>query len=77
MKDEIIKVEGITKRYDDKTCALNDISLSIECGGWTSITGPSGSGKTTFLNIVGCLDSPTSGDVFIDEPEYEPQTKIT
>jgi putative ABC transport system ATP-binding protein len=67
MKDEIIRVEGITKQYDDKTCALNDVSLSIERGGWTSITGPSGSGKTTFLNIVGCLDSPTRGDVFIDD----------
>lgn len=71
MNDEIIRVENITKQYDENTRALNDISLSIERGGWTSITGPSGSGKTTFLNIIGCLDSTTNGNVFIDG------TKIT
>ena len=71
MNNEVIRVENITKQYDEKTRALNDISLSIERGGWSSITGPSGSGKTTFLNIIGCLDSPTNGNVFIDG------TKIT
>ena len=66
MNNEVIKIEGITKRYNGNTCALNNVSLSIKKGGWTSITGPSGSGKTTLLNIIGCLDSPTSGNVFID-----------
>lgn len=71
MIDEVIKVDDITKQYDEKTRALDDISLSIERGSWASITGPSGSGKTTFLNIIGCLDSPTKGNIFID------RTKIT
>jgi putative ABC transport system ATP-binding protein len=66
LNDEIIRVENITKQYDEKTRALNNISLSIERGSWTSITGPSGSGKTTFLNVIGCLDSPTKGNIFID-----------
>jgi putative ABC transport system ATP-binding protein len=69
--DEVIKVDDITKQYDEKTRAIDDISLSIKRGSWTSITGPSGSGKTTFLNIIGCLDSPTKGNIFIDG------TKIT
>ncbi|KYK22492.1 hypothetical protein AYK24_02135 [Thermoplasmatales archaeon SG8-52-4] len=67
MNNEVIKIQGITKQYNGNTCALNNVSLSIERGGWTSITGPSGSGKTTLLNIIGCLDSPTSGNVFIDK----------
>jgi putative ABC transport system ATP-binding protein len=64
--DEVIKVDDITKQYDEKTRAIDDISLSIKRGSWTSITGPSGSGKTTFLNIIGCLDSPTKGNIFIN-----------
>jgi putative ABC transport system ATP-binding protein len=66
MKDELIKVEEISKLYDKNTRALNGVTLSFNSGSWSSITGPSGSGKTTLLNIIGCLDSPTDGNVTID-----------
>jgi putative ABC transport system ATP-binding protein len=46
--------------------ALQGINLKIEQGEFTAIAGPSGSGKTTLLNIIGCLDTPTKGDVFIN-----------
>ena len=57
----MIAVRGVTKQYDERTRALDDVSVSIYEGEWTSIMGPSGSGKTTLLNIIGCLDSPTGG----------------
>lgn len=46
--------------------ALNGVSSVIEKGEFTAIAGPSGSGKTTLLNLIGCLDSITSGDIFVD-----------
>lgn len=46
--------------------ALRGIELQIEDGEFTAMVGPSGSGKTTLLNIIGCLDSPTKGEVFFD-----------
>ena len=69
MNDNIIKINNISKIYENNTRALNDLSLSIKKGQWTSIMGPSGSGKTTLLNIIGCLDSPTSGKVIINNEE--------
>lgn len=66
----VIVTEKITKVYDERRVpvrALNGVDLNIEPGEFTSIVGPSGSGKTTLLNIIGGLDIPTSGKVFIDE----------
>lgn len=66
----VIVTEKITKIYDEHRVpvrALNGVDLNIEPGEFTSIVGPSGSGKTTLLNIIGGLDIPTSGKVFIDE----------
>jgi putative ABC transport system ATP-binding protein len=68
----LVRVEGVTKEYmlgEQKVIALHDITLSIEEGVFLAIAGPSGSGKTTLLNIIGCIDSPSQGKVFIDGKE--------
>src|SRR6202047_442287 len=46
--------------------ALDDISLHVEAGEWLSIMGPSGSGKSTLVNLIGCLDRPSAGEVWVD-----------
>ena len=69
MAGEIIRLKSLTKMYDKNTRALDNLTVSMNKGGWTSIMGPSGSGKTTLLNIIGCLDSPTGGNVFINGTE--------
>lgn len=64
----------ITKSYvmgDNTVHALKDISAVIEKGEWISIMGPSGSGKSTLMNILGCLDRPTSGKYLLDGTEVE------
>ncbi|HRH82269.1 MAG TPA: ABC transporter ATP-binding protein [Thiobacillaceae bacterium] len=68
----LVRVEGVTKRYrlgEQTVTALDDITLSFEEGVFLAIAGPSGSGKTTLLNIIGCIDTPTQGRVFIDDKE--------
>ncbi len=70
MPRERIRTEELTKTYrlgDTTIEAIKDINFSVESGEFLSIMGPSGSGKTTLLNIIGALDSPTSGRVFIDD----------
>ena len=65
----IIKTEEVTKTYvmgAEKVRALRGISLEIHRGSYVSIMGPSGSGKSTFFNMIGGLDLPTSGDVFME-----------
>ncbi|MGQ9687076.1 MAG: ABC transporter ATP-binding protein, partial [Thiobacillaceae bacterium] len=68
----LVRVEGVTKEYllgEQVVVALDDITLAIEEGVFMAIAGPSGSGKTTLLNIIGCIDLPTRGKVFIDGRE--------
>ncbi|MFH0975721.1 MAG: ABC transporter ATP-binding protein [Spirochaetota bacterium] len=65
----MIKLKNATKTYkqgEKEVHALNNISLTIKKGEFLSIMGPSGSGKSTLLNLMGGLDQPTSGEVFID-----------
>jgi putative ABC transport system ATP-binding protein len=64
----IIQVQKVSKVYNPEKVpvqALDQLSLEIEEGEFTAIVGPSGSGKTTLLNIIGGLDEPTAGNVFI------------
>ena len=68
----VIELENVQKIYsmgDEKVYALKGISFSIEQGEFISIMGPSGSGKSTCMNMIGCLDTPTSGIVRIDGME--------
>ena len=69
MVEDIIQIKNLSKIYDNKTRALNNINLNIKQGEWTTIMGPSGSGKTTLLNIIGCLDSSTNGYIHINDIE--------
>ena len=65
----VIETKNLKKIYSQgeiKVNALNDVSVNFKQGEFTAIVGPSGSGKTTFLNTVGGLDKPTSGNVMID-----------
>ena len=65
----LIKVKNLKKQYkigSQKVSALKGINFEINKGEFISIMGPSGSGKTTLMNIIGCLDTPTSGEYFLD-----------
>ena len=66
---EILRVEHLSKIYgkdENKVHALNDVSFSIKKGDCVAIIGPSGSGKSTLLHILGGVDTPTEGKVFVD-----------
>ena len=65
----IVDVRSVTKEYHlGKTVihALRGVSLTIEPGEFLAVMGPSGCGKTTLLNIIGCIDTPTSGEVYLE-----------
>lgn len=75
---EILKVENLTKVYgegENQVHALNDVSFSIDKGEFVAIIGPSGSGKSTLLHILGGVDRPTSGKVYMDNQDVYAQNE--
>ena len=65
MSSKILELSSVSKIYGNLK-ALADINLSVNSGDWLSIMGPSGSGKTTMINIIGCMDTPSTGSVILD-----------
>jgi len=68
----VVRLEHVYKEYllgEQKVQALQDITLAIESGVFLAIAGPSGSGKTTLLNLIGCIDTPSGGKIFIKDQD--------
>jgi putative ABC transport system ATP-binding protein len=81
-KDTVIETKDLTKTYGKgnvKVEALKKVSVSIQHGDYIAIIGPSGSGKSTFMNLLGCLDTPTSGSIFIEGTDVSklPEGKLS
>ena len=72
MKDFVISTENLSKVYglgDIQVNALIDVNINIKKGDYIAVIGPSGSGKSTFMNILGCLDKPSSGKLLIENTD--------
>jgi len=72
MDEPVLRVRNLIKTYMQGKIpvhALNDVTFDVKKGEFLSIVGPSGSGKSTLLSMIGLLDKPTSGSVFIDDKE--------
>lgn len=76
MKD-VIRTQNIAKVYvmgTEEVHALRDISITIKEGEYVALMGPSGSGKSTLMNMIGCLDTPTKGQYFLDGQDVSRMT---
>ena len=70
----LLELKNISKIYGDLH-ALDNVSLNIEKGEWIAIMGPSGSGKSTMMNIIGCLDRPSTGEVIFDGKDISRESR--
>jgi putative ABC transport system ATP-binding protein len=70
----LLELKNVYKIYGELH-ALDDVSLTVEKGEWVSIMGPSGSGKSTMMNIIGCMDKPTKGEVLLDGVDIAKESK--
>ncbi len=74
----LVEFENVTKTYksgDHDTNALDDVNMSLDAGKFVVILGPSGAGKSTLLNLLGGLDSPTSGKIIVDGQDISTLTR--
>ena len=74
----LLELKNVSKIYGNLK-ALDNVSLTVEKGDWLAIMGPSGSGKSTMMNIIGCMDSATSGEIILDGVDIskESQSSLT
>ena len=74
MSDSLVSVNAVNKIYQrggEKLVVLDDLNLEVPKGDFLALMGPSGSGKTTLLNLIGGLDTPTSGSVEVDNARLD------
>ena len=77
-REVLLEVKNVSKIYGDLH-ALKEVSFQVRKGEWVAIMGSSGSGKSTIMNIIGCMDKPTMGEVILDGQDItkESQTSLT
>jgi len=72
--EKMIRIENLNKIYKNGSVevhALNDVNMEVSRGEFLAVMGHSGSGKSTLMNIIGCLDRPSSGKYFLDGIEID------